>query len=162
MPFNASFHAAVAIGIAVGALAELAALAGSGRRQFFAATDLRDSPVFQHEFGRLDAQLRAARALIQVQVENQWQRALEGTLEDSVDLTTGLQGSAWAHAACVKIVSDCYTLGGSSSIMNSSPLQRRLRDVHAARQHFFAQERFYAIAGKNALGFPPTHPYRGT
>jgi alkylation response protein AidB-like acyl-CoA dehydrogenase len=161
MPLNASFHAAVAVGIATGAMADLAAMAGSGRRQLFAATDLRDSSVFQHEFGRLEAELRAARALTQVQVEKQWRRALEGTLDDTADLAEGLQGSAWIHTACTNVVSGCYTLGGSSSIMNTSPLQRRLRDVHAARQHFFAQERFYAAAGKNALGFPPVHPISG-
>jgi indole-3-acetate monooxygenase len=161
MPFNASFHAAVAVGIAAGAMADLAALAGSGRRQLFAATDLRDSPVFQHEFGRLNAGLRAAHALTQTQVENQWRRALEGTLDNKADLAEGLQGSAWVHAACTDIVSGCYTLGGSSSIMNTSPLQRRLRDIHAARQHFFAQERYYGAAGKNALGFAPVDPISG-
>jgi alkylation response protein AidB-like acyl-CoA dehydrogenase len=161
LPFNASFHSAVAVGIAAGAMAELAALAGSGRRQLFAATDLRDSPIFQHEFGRLSATLRAARALTQIQVETQWRRALEGTLDNEADLAEGLQGSAWVHAACTDVVSGCYTLGGASSIMNASPLQRRLRDIHAARQHFFAQERYYGAAGKNALGFPPVDPISG-
>ena len=161
MPFNASFHAAVAVGIAAGATAELAALAGSGRRQLFAATDLKDSPIFQHEFGRLNATLRAARALTQTQVEAHWRQALEGTLDNKTDLAEGLQGSAWVHAACTDVVSGCYTLGGSSSIMNVSPLQRRLRDIHAARQHFFAQERYYGAAGKNALGFAPVDPISG-
>jgi alkylation response protein AidB-like acyl-CoA dehydrogenase len=161
LPFNASFHSAVAVGIAAGATAELAALAGSGRRQLFAAADLKDLPIFQHEFGRLNATLRAARALIQTQVETHWQRAIDGTLDNKADLAEGLQGSAWVHAACSDVVSGCYTLGGSSSIMNASPLQRRLRDIHAARQHFFAQERYYGAAGKNALGFPPVDPLSG-
>jgi indole-3-acetate monooxygenase len=161
MPFNTSFHAAVAVGIATGAMADLVALANSGRRQLFAAADLKDSPVFQHELGRLDAELRAARALAQVQVENQWSRALAGTLNGTTDFAEGLQGSAWIHTACTNVVSGCYTLGGASSIMNSSPLQRRLRDIHAARQHFIAQERYYAVAGKNVLGFPPVHPISG-
>lgn len=161
MPFNASFHAAVAVGIATGAIADLVALANSGRRQLFAATDLKDSTVFQHELGRLDAELRAARALTQVQVEQQWSRALAGTLNGTTDFAEGLQSSAWVHTACTNVVSGCYTLGGASSIMNSSPLQRRLRDVHAARQHFFAQERSYAAAGKNVIGFPPVNPISG-
>jgi indole-3-acetate monooxygenase len=161
IPFNASFHAAVAVGIAAGAMAELAAIAGAGRRQLFAAADLKDSPVFQHEVGRLDAELRAARALVRVQAEEQWRRALAGTLDNQVDFTEGLQGSAWVHAACTNVVSGCYTLAGSSSVMNSSPLQRRLRDIHAARQHFFAQERCYGAAGKNVLGFPPVNPISG-
>ncbi len=160
-PFIASSHGAIAVGIATGAVADLVAMSGAGRRQLFAATDLRDSSVFQHEFGRLGAELRAARALLDVQAEQHWRRAAAGTLDGEADFAVGLQGSAWIHAACTAVVSGCYTLGGSNSIMNASPLQRRLRDIHAARQHFFAQERFYAAAGKHALGFPPADPISG-
>jgi alkylation response protein AidB-like acyl-CoA dehydrogenase len=159
--FLGSLHAAVATGIATGAIADLAALAASGRRQLFATTDLRDSPVFQHDFGRLHAALRAARALMQVQIEEQWQRAMAGTLDHTADFAESLQGSAWIHAACTDVVSGCYTLGGSSAVHIASPLQRRLRDIHAARQHIFAQERFYARAGANALGFAPVDPISG-
>jgi alkylation response protein AidB-like acyl-CoA dehydrogenase len=161
VPFLGSFHAAAATGIATGAIADLVALAGSGRRQLFAAADLRDSPVFQHEFGRLGAALRAARALTEVQAETQWQRATAGTLDNKTDFAQSLQGSAWIHATCTEIVSGCYTLGGSSVVLAASPLQRRLRDIHAARQHIFAQERFYARAGAHALGFPPVDPISG-
>jgi alkylation response protein AidB-like acyl-CoA dehydrogenase len=161
MSFVGSFHAAVATGIATGAIADLVALAGSGRRQLFAAADLRDSPIFQHELGRLGAELRAARAFMQVQAESQWQRAMSGTLDNKTDFTESLQGSAWIHAACNAVVSGCYTLGGSSSLHNASPLQRCLRDIHAARQHFFAQERTYARAGALMLGFGPVDPISG-
>jgi alkylation response protein AidB-like acyl-CoA dehydrogenase len=160
-PFLGSFHAAVATGIATGAIADLVAMTGSGRRQLFASADLRDSPVFQHQFGRLDAGLRAARALMQVQAESQWERAMAGTLDKKTDFAQSLQASAWIHATCTDIVSGCYTLGGSSVVFNASPLQRRLRDTHAARQHIFAQERFYARAGAHALGFPPVDPISG-
>jgi alkylation response protein AidB-like acyl-CoA dehydrogenase len=160
-PFIGDLHAAVAIGIAAGALADLAAMAISGRRQLFATTDLRDAPVFQHEMGKLDAALRAARALLQVQAERHWDRATVGLLDEKADFTEGLQGSAWIHATCNDVVSGCYTLGGSSVVYNASPLQRRLRDIHAARQHVAAQERIYARAGANALGFAPVNPISG-
>jgi alkylation response protein AidB-like acyl-CoA dehydrogenase len=142
-------------------MADLAATAGSGRRQLFATADLKGSPVFQHDFGRLHAALRASRALMQVQAEDQWQRATAGTLDHKADFSQSLQGSAWIHATCTDIVSGCYTLGGSSVVYNASPLQRRLRDVHATRQHIFAQERFYARAGANLLGFPAVDPISG-
>ncbi|WP_426419706.1 acyl-CoA dehydrogenase family protein [Bradyrhizobium genosp. A] len=161
VPFIGSLHAAVAIGIATGATIDLAAMAGSGRRQLFAGADLRDSPVFQHEFGRLGAALRAARALLEVQAEGHWHRAIAGVLDDKADFVQSLQASAWIHATCSDIVSGCYTLGGSSVVFNASPLQRRLRDIHAARQHVFGQERFYARAGALALGFPPVSPLSG-
>jgi indole-3-acetate monooxygenase len=160
-PFVANLHAAIATGIAMGAVADLTAMAASGRRQLFAAADIKDSPVFQHEFGRLGAGLRAARALLQVQAESHWRRAVAGTLNDKTDVSDGLQASAWIHATCTDIISGCYTLGGSSVVLNASPLQRRLRDIHAARQHFFAQERFYGSAGRIALGFPPVDPISG-
>jgi alkylation response protein AidB-like acyl-CoA dehydrogenase len=159
-PFLGSFHAAAATGIATGAMADLAAMAGSGRRQLFATTDLKDSPVFQHDFGRLHAALRASRALMQIQAEDQWQRATAGTLDHQADFSRSLQGSAWIHATCTDIVSG-YTLGGSSVVHTASPLQRRLRDVHATRQHIFAQERFYARAGAHLLGFPAVDPISG-
>ena len=161
LPFNASFHSAVAVGIASGAIASLIALANSGRRQLFAPTELKESPVFQHELGKLEAELRAARALTRVQVENQWSRAVAGTVDGKTDLAEALQASAWVSTACANVVSGCYTLGGASSILNASPLQRRLRDMHAARQHMLGQERFYAAAGRNLLGFPPVHPISG-
>jgi indole-3-acetate monooxygenase len=160
-PFISIFHAAVAVGIASGAVADLVAMAGAGRRQLFAAADLRDSPVFQHRFGQIGAELRAARALLQVQAANLWRRAVEGTLDGKADFAESLQSSAWIHATCTEIVSGCYTLGGASAVLNDSPLQRRLRDIHATRQHVFAQERFYASAGAHQLGFPPFDPFFG-
>jgi alkylation response protein AidB-like acyl-CoA dehydrogenase len=160
-PFISSLHGAVAVGIASGAVADLVSMTGAGRRQLFATADLRESPVFQHEFGRLGAELRAARALLEVQAASQWRRAVEGTLDGKADFAESLQGSAWIHAACTDVVSGCYTLGGASVVLNASPLQRRLRDIHAARQHVFAQERFYTSAGRHALGFPPVDPISG-
>ena len=160
-PFMGSIHAAVATGIAIGAITDLVAMAGSGRRQLFATADLRDSPVVQHELGRLGAGLRAARALMEVQAERQWHRAIAGMLDGKADFAHSLQGNAWIHATCTDVVSGCYTLGGTGAVLNASPLQRRLRDIHAARQHVFAQERFYARAGADTLGFPPVDPISG-
>ncbi|SRR5258708_11147633 len=42
--------------------------------------------------------------------------------------------------------------GGSSAPYETSPLQRRLRDLHTAAQHFSAQPRQYVRAGKLLLG----------
>ena len=160
-PFVPIHHGAVAAGIAAGAVADLVSMAGAGRRQLFATADLRDSPVFQHEFGRIGAELRAARALLEVQAANHWRRAVDGSLDSKADFAESLQTSAWIHTACTNVVSACYTLGGSSAVLNTSPLQRRLRDIHATRQHVFAQERFYASAGAHQLGFPPVDPISG-
>jgi hypothetical protein len=93
-------------------------------------------------------------------VESHWHRAIAEALDDKTDFAQSLQGNAWIHATCTDVVGGCYALGGSS-VVYASPLQRHLRDIHAARRHVFAQERFYARAGAHVLGFPPVDPVSG-
>jgi alkylation response protein AidB-like acyl-CoA dehydrogenase len=52
---------------------------------------------------------------------------------------------------CVRIADACFTLAGGSAVYESSPLQRRLRDLHVAAQHAAVQQRHYVTAGKAAL-----------
>jgi alkylation response protein AidB-like acyl-CoA dehydrogenase len=160
-PFVPILHAAVAVGIATGAFADLTSLAHGGKRQLFAASDLRDSTIFQHELGRVGAELRAARALLEVQTAAGWRRAVAGILDDKADFTEALQAGAWIHAACARVVDRCFTMAGAGAVLAASPLQRRLRDIHAAGQHFMVGERFYVRAGAQHLGFPPVHPIFG-
>jgi alkylation response protein AidB-like acyl-CoA dehydrogenase len=131
------------------------AMANTNRRQLFATADLRDSTIFQHEVGRVGAELRAAKALLDAH-----SAALRrGALDAKADFTEALQAGAWIHTACANVVDRCYELAGSAVL--TSPLERRLRDIHATGQHVFAGERFYAKAGALHLGFPPVDPIFG-
>jgi indole-3-acetate monooxygenase len=49
---------------------------------------------------------------------------------------------------CVRAVDACFALGGGTAIYASSPLQRRMRDLHVAAQHAAVQQRNFASAGK--------------
>jgi hypothetical protein len=42
-------------------------------------------------------------------------------------------------------------LAGGSALYDSAPLQRRMRDLHAAAQHATIHRRHYVAAGKSAL-----------
>lgn len=159
LPFIPMIHASVAIGIASAAFADLVAIATNGKRQLFASSDLRDSAIFQHEVGRLGAELRAARSLLETQSVALWHRELEGTLDAKADFTESLQSSGWIHALCKRVVDLCYQLAGSAVL--TSPLERRLCDLHMVGQHVFSGERFYANAGAQHLGFPPVDPLSG-
>ena len=144
-------HGASSVGMAEGALDELVALANTGRQQQQAAVPMRDSETFQGELGRIAAELRAARAFLQVQAASHWRHALAGTLKDEALYTQGTQSAIWLATTCVRAADACFALAGSGAIYETSPLQRRLRDLHTAAQHFAAQQRHYVSAGKLLL-----------
>jgi alkylation response protein AidB-like acyl-CoA dehydrogenase len=149
-------HNAIAVGIAEGALDDLIKMANSGRHQMRAATALRDSQVFQYELGRVEGNLKAARAYHESQATSHWRHALAGTLRDEGLLTQGVQSSVWITTACVRVADACFTLGGGSALYDNSPLQRRMRDMQAAAQHFAVQQRHYMASGALRLGVAPT------
>jgi indole-3-acetate monooxygenase len=142
---------ASSVGMAEGALDELVELANTGRQQLQAAVPMRDSETFQGELGRVAAELMAARAFLEVQAASYWRHALAGTLKDEALLTQSTQTAIWLATTCVRAADACFALGGSSALYETSPLQRRLRDLHTAAQHFSAQPRQYARAGKLLL-----------
>lgn len=151
-------HSAFCVGIAEGALNELVALANSGRQQLRAAVPMRESEAFQFELGRVAADLRAAQAYCRLQAADHWQHALAGTLKDEALLTLGTQAAVWIATTCVRVADSCFSLAGGSAVYETSPLQRRLRDLHVAAQHAAAQQRQYVGVGKLLLGRPaPQH-----
>lgn len=140
-------HAAFALGVAQGALADLVAMARAGRRHQRAATPLSESALFQYELGRAEADLRAAEAWFGALTASHWQHALAGTLRDEARIAAGNQMAIWVTAATLGVAQACFTLGGGSALYDSSPLQRRLRDLQTAAQHTTVQPRNYQAAG---------------
>jgi alkylation response protein AidB-like acyl-CoA dehydrogenase len=141
------FHAAFAVGLARGTLDDLLELAGTGRQQLHAPTSMRESEIFQYELGRIAADLRAAEAFHQCQAASHWRDALAGSLKDEALLAEATQAGVRIAATCVSVVDACFALAGGSAVYDTSPLQRRLRDMHTAAQHATVQQRHYASAG---------------
>ena len=144
-------HGTFSVGLAEGTVDDLLALAHTGRQQLYAAMPMRESEIFQYELGRISADLRAAQAFHEVQVASHWRRALSGTLNDPDLLIEGARSAAWLATTCVGIADACFALAGSSAVYDSSPLQRRLRDLHVGAQHAHAQQRQYVEVGRLAL-----------
>jgi len=150
-PLLPLLHGAICVGMAEGALDDLLALAEAGRHQFRAAVPLRESEIFQFELGRIAADLGAARASLEVQAASHWRHALAGTLKGDALSAQGTQTGIWIATTCVRVADACFSLAGGSAVYESSPLQRRLRDLHTAAQHAIVQQRHYVVAGKAAL-----------
>ena len=58
----------------------------------------------------------------------------------------------WATARAAAVVDAAYRAGGGSSLYMDSPLQRRLRDVHAVTQHFLVRRDAMTVAGAILAG----------
>jgi alkylation response protein AidB-like acyl-CoA dehydrogenase len=61
---------------------------------------------------------------------------------------------AATHATTVgaQVTEAAYRLGGATSIYDSSPLQRRLRDSQVATQHMMVAPATWELTGKVLLG----------
>ncbi|MEH1123257.1 acyl-CoA dehydrogenase family protein [Micromonospora sp. CPCC 206061] len=149
------FVAAVAVGAAAGALDDVATLARGGKRPAFALDKLADAPVFQDRLGEAHMLLRSARAQLYAEVDAAWEAALAGTrptdlaraqLRATAPVVVGLARRVARHA---------FELGGGAAVYQRSPLQRRLRDVQTAGQHFSAGRDFYRTAGALLAGADP-------
>ena len=148
-------HAAVSLGIAQAALADIVTLARSGRRQHLAPAPMRDSEIFQVELGRAQADVRAAEALLMAQVDSHWCAARAGTLATPAKLIEGSQTAIWVADTCRRATDTCFALGSSAALYDHSPLQRRMRDMRVAAQHSYVQPRQYSKAGALLLGTEP-------
>ena len=51
----------------------------------------------------------------------------------------------------MRVVDACFALAGARAVYETSPLQRRLRDMHVAAQHATIHERHYVDAGQLLL-----------
>ena len=154
-------HCGPAIGIAEGAIDDLVALASTGKRQLYSREPMRESQLFQAELGRIEAEVRAARAMVEAETARQWGQTLAGALSPGNFSTSGIQTAVWVTQTCVRAADACYALGGGSALYDDSPLQRRMRDMHAAAQHAVVQPKNYVGAGAIRLGHPPRDPRLG-
>jgi alkylation response protein AidB-like acyl-CoA dehydrogenase len=142
---------AVAVGIAHGALGEVTDLA-TGKVPLFSDRTLASNPLFQHQLADADAQLRAARTLLYTDADSAWATAVAGT-PFTPEHRARIRGTAtWVAKTAASVVDTAYTAGGGSSIYDTSPLQRRLRDIHALTQHFAVKLDTFTTAGAVLAG----------
>lgn len=144
-------HAALAVGIAEGAIMDLVELAGTGVKQLFMTTPLAETERFKEDSARLDADLMAARALLETQITRVWQNPERSTGKDMSRAAEQLQAAIWITSACVRVAEGCFELAGSRAVYESSSLQRRVRDLRVAAQHAIVHPRHYVTAGAAVL-----------
>jgi alkylation response protein AidB-like acyl-CoA dehydrogenase len=152
-PFGllAAAIAAVALGTARGALDELGELAGA-KTPTLSTRKLAERAATQSGIARAEAALRAARALLFEATAECWNAAQRGggiSIEQRASLRLASTNAVEASAGAVD---EAYRLGGGSAIYETSPLQRRFRDIHAATQHMLVSPATWELVGRSLLG----------
>jgi alkylation response protein AidB-like acyl-CoA dehydrogenase len=145
--------AAVSLGIARGALDDLIALAG-GKVPTGGKRTLAERGTVQAEVARAEAAVRAAGALLDESVGAAWERAAAGSGVDVEQRAALRLAATHATAVATRATDSAYTLAGGSALYESSPLQRRVRDAHAATQHMLVAPATWELAGRVLLGMP--------
>jgi alkylation response protein AidB-like acyl-CoA dehydrogenase len=143
--------ATVALGIARGALADVVELAEHKVPMLDTAALVRN-PAFQIALATADAELRAAEALVADSTATLWATSVAGSTLSLDERARVRAGSAWATARAAAVVDAAYHAAGGSALYLDSPLQRRLRDVHAVTQHFLVRPDTMVTAGRILAG----------
>jgi alkylation response protein AidB-like acyl-CoA dehydrogenase len=143
--------ASVAVGTAQGALDDIVALAVD-KVPLLAPGPLAANPLFQYELARADTELRAARALLRDAAAATWDTITSRT-PLTLEARARIRAAAvWITERAAAVVDTAYRCGGGGSIYAASPLQRRLRDIHAVTQHFLVRPDTLTTAGAVLAG----------
>jgi len=149
--------AAVALGTARGALDDVVELA-QGKVPLLAPGALAASPWFQHNLARADAHLGAARAHLVDVATQLWESAAARTEVTLHDRARARAAATSATDTALTATEFAFRAGGGTAVYDDSPLQRRLRDVHAITQHFLVRSDSFVNAGEILAGQELTAP----
>lgn len=142
--------AAVAIGLARGALDAFATLAKNKR--IGPDRTMASRELVQRDVGVATAMLDAAKATLVVALES---NAREVERDGAASLATRARlrlAACHATKESAKVVDLAYEHGGGGAIYASSSLQRAKRDVHVATQHLMVAGTSATLAGRALLG----------
>lgn len=149
--------AVVPLGIARAALDTfIGSIAGRTRAGTSAA--LRDRELVQSDLGRAETLHAAARALL-LAAMTELTEALEAGGDRLLRARANFR-SACTHAAesAIRIADIVSSAAGAAAIWEALPLERQVRDIHAAAKHVAMSPNNYVVAGRIALGLDPGTP----
>jgi alkylation response protein AidB-like acyl-CoA dehydrogenase len=147
----------VSLGIAQGAIDACLELAQT-QRPGGSPSLWRERPMLHLRLAEAVALVRSARAWLHASVQHLWETVQAGeevTYEDRANILLAAANATRSAAAAVDVL---YTAAGAGANYRSSPLQRALRDVHAATQHMGTAPHQFESAGRMLLGLQPLQP----
>jgi alkylation response protein AidB-like acyl-CoA dehydrogenase len=144
-------HGPIATGIASAAIEAIVGLAGA-KTPLMSRNLLREKEAVQDQVGRAEAIVRAARSFALNALGDVWATVTaDAPVTPEQVAALGLSATHATHS-CLEAVQLMFTVGAGTSVFESFPVQRHLRDMQTAATHFAVTPDKYAAAGKVLLG----------
>lgn len=144
-------HAGVPLGIARSALDFVTDLAARKQVQP-SGRPLREDSRVQETVAWAEASLGAARAYVYSTIEELWATLCKGDRPSPRQRATYRMMITYAHQAAKDVVSALYDTAATSSIFRTGRLDRDMRDILTACQHYVVHLKMYRPAGRLLLG----------
>jgi len=145
--------AAVPLGLARRAVTELRELAVV-KTPFRSGRVLADREVVQANLARASALIESGHHHLTASLQALWQGAA-GSVPTVEQRAHARLAAVHATAGAAEAVLLCYRSAGSTAVQDSNLLQRLLRDVNTATQHYGISAAGYELTGRALLGMEP-------
>jgi alkylation response protein AidB-like acyl-CoA dehydrogenase len=152
--------AAVSLGVARATLDAAIDLARG--KASFGLKAMRENNAIQGAIGRLEGNLRAARAYLYATANEAWRDLTQtGNLGEQHRLALRL-ASTWTIHQAASVVDAAYHMAGATAVFRANKFERRFRDMHAIAQQVQARNTHYEDVGKAILGNSSEPPAKDT
>jgi alkylation response protein AidB-like acyl-CoA dehydrogenase len=142
--------AAVSLGVARATLDAAIDLARG--KASFGLKAMRENNAVQGAIGRLEGNLRAARAYLYATTNEAWRDLTQtGNLGEAHRIALRL-ASTWTIHQAASVVDAAYHMAGATAVFRANKFERRFRDMHAIAQQVQARNTHYEDVGKAILG----------
>ena len=116
---------------------------------------LREDTQVQETVAWAEATLEAARSYVYRTLEDLWETLSRGDRPSPRQRAHYRLMMTYSHQAAKQVVSALYDTAATSSIFQTSPLDRNMRDILTACQHRVVHLKMYRPAGRLLLGLDP-------
>jgi alkylation response protein AidB-like acyl-CoA dehydrogenase len=152
--------AAVSLGVARATLDAAIDLARG--KASFGLKAMRENNAVQGAIGRLEGNLRAARAYLYATANEAWRDLTQtGNLGEQHRMALRL-ASTWTIHQAASVVDAAYHMAGATAVFRANKFERRFRDMHAIAQQVQARNAHYEDVGKAILGNSSEPPAKDT
>ena len=119
---------------------------------------MRENNAVLGAIGRMEGNLRAARAYIYATAGEAWSEAMQtGKVSEERRAEMRL-AVTWTIHQAASVVDAAYHMAGATAVFRANPFERRFRDMHAIAQQIQARDNHYEDVGRVLLDSSATIP----